>query len=187
MFRIVLFLLTGLIICFLFLKSRAVESNSEKPIFLRVDSIANEHHTRINVVFRSMYRPTDDKLKTLKSDYSNLWAHLNYLYATNDVVAGKEYYTEGWFRQICSHYTGIQQPMLIRTDEQHELQIQNWSRDELVCTAIDSNIVFNYQYLDKTTKKTRATIALVLLFQGDHWRIDAMKVLSESLVMPTNN
>jgi hypothetical protein len=120
------------------------------------------------------------QLETLKKDYSNIWAHLNHLYATNDVVAGKEYYTEDWFKQICRHFNGIQQPVLTRTDEQHELHIQNWASDGLICTAIDSNVVFNTNFPDKTVRRTRAVIAVVLLLQGDHWRLDAIRIINET-------
>jgi len=96
------------------------------------------------------------------------------------VEAGKEYYTEDWFRQLCLHYQGIQKPVITREDKQHELHIQNWSSDGLICTAIDSNVVFTYLYPDNHIDKTKATIALVLLYQGDHWRIDAIRVISET-------
>jgi hypothetical protein len=168
-----------LLLGFLFLQGRLHETNNEKPVYMRTDEIAKAHQTKINCIIHSLYQPDSFQLETLQKDYSNIWAHLNHLYATNDVAAGKEYYTEGWFKQICKQYNGIQKPIITRTDEQHDLQIENWSSDGLICTALDSNVVLQYRYPDASIKSFKANIAVVLLFQGDHWRIDALRVLSE--------
>jgi len=165
---------------YLFLQGSAIERSSEKPVFLRLDNIAMAHKTSIDLTIHSEYIPDSLQLQILKKDYSNLWAHLNHLYATNDINAGKEYYTESWFRQIAGHFEGVQETIIARMDEHHELHIQNWASDGLVCTAIDSNVVFAYTYPDEKIEKTRANLAIVLLFQGDHWRIDALKVLDET-------
>lgn len=180
MLRILFISLLILIIGFFFLQGRLNNRNGEKPVFLRTDEIALSHQTKIQTRIHSLYQPDSIALEMLKKDYSNIWAHLNHLYATNEVEAGKEYYTEDWFKQICRHYAGTQQPKISRTDEQHELHIQNWASDGLVCAAIDSNIVLKTNYPDKTIRTTKANIAVILLFQGDHWRIDAMRVLNET-------
>jgi hypothetical protein len=157
------------------------EDNSEiKPVFLSTDVIALAHTTCIDVTVNSRHKPDSAQIEILKKDYSNLWAHLNHLYATNDVEAGKEYYTEDWFKQICKHYKAAMPQQLHRHDEKHNLHIENWSTDDLICTAIDSNVVLNTTLPDNTMKKTKANIAVVLLLQGDHWRIDAMRVISET-------
>lgn len=179
MLRILFISLLVLLLGFFFLQGRLNVRNEEKPVFLRTDEIALNHQTNIQTTIHSVYKPDSLQLETLKKDYSNIWAHLNHLYASNDVEAGKEYYTEDWFKQICSHYNGIQQPLVTRRDEQHELHIQNWASDGLVCTAIDSNVILHYQYPDKANKTTKANLAVVLLFQGDHWRIDAIRVIDE--------
>jgi len=179
MMRILFIVLIFLAAGFLFLQGRLNERNGEKPVFLRTDEIANAHQTNIAVSVHSIYKPDSFQLDMLKKDYSNIWAHLNHLYQTNDVEAGKEYYTEDWFKQINHHYNGTLHTSVKRTDEQHELHIQNWAWDGLVCSAIDSNIILHYQFPDKSVKTTRATIAVVLLFQGDHWRIDALRVTNE--------
>jgi hypothetical protein len=179
MLRILFISLIILLLGFLFLQGRLNERNGEKPVFLRTDEIALNHQTKIQTTVHSIYKPDSLQLETLKKDYSNIWAHLNHLYASNDVEAGKEYYTEDWFKQICRHYSGVQQPLLTRTDEQHELQIQNWSSDGLICTAIDRNIILKTVYPGNKIQRTKANIAVVLLFQGDHWRIDAMRVIDE--------
>jgi len=179
MLRILFISLLVLLLGFFFLQRRLNERNEEKPVFLRTDEIALAHQTKIQTTVHSLYKPDSLQLETLKKDYSNIWAHLNHLYASNDVEAGKEYYTEDWFKQICRHYNGVQQPLIKREDEQHELHIQNWSSDGLICTAIDSNVVLKTIYPDKKIQRTKASIAVVLLFQGDHWRIDAMRVIDE--------
>lgn len=156
-----------------------MEINQEKPVFLRNDEVAAAHHPVVNVFVHSIYKPSEAELKIIQADYSNIWSHLNQLYASNDVEEGKEYYTEGWFRQICAFYKNIQKPVLKRTDLRHQLHISTWASDALVCTAIDSNVIFKYQYPNKPEKYTLANIAVVLLVQGDHWRIDGIRIIDE--------
>jgi hypothetical protein len=182
MLRILFIGVIVLVVGFFFLEERVKPSAGEKPVFLRVDTITGNHQTNIFITSHSMYTPTDNEYDVLRTDYSNIWAHLNYLYATNNVLAGKEYYTEDWFKQICNHYELPQQPIIKRTDEKHELHIQNWASDALVCTAIDSNVIFKYQYPDNTEKFTKANIAVILLQQGDHWRIDAIRIIDETVL-----
>jgi hypothetical protein len=121
-------------------------------------------------------------MEILQKDYANIWAHLNHLYQTNDVEAGKEFYTEDWFKQICSHYRNKIDTQIDRKDLNHFLEIQNWSSDGLICTAIDKNVNFIYNYPNHQIKKTRADIAVILHFQGDNWRIDALKILKETTI-----
>ena len=180
MFRIIFLFFIFLMIMLLYLLSRNIQNNSEKPIFLKTDTLADAHKSAVEIKIHSLYKPVDSEVEILKNDYSNLWAHLNYLYATNDVEAGKEYYTEGWFKQLCSHYNGKIETPIIRNDLKHSLHIQNWANDGLICTAIDSDVVFKYTYIDSTVYNTKANIAVVLLYQGDHWRIDALRILNES-------
>lgn len=164
---------------FLFLKGRTNERNGEMPIFLSTDEITSAHQTKINISLHSIYRPDSTQLETLEKDYGNIWAHLNQLYATNDVEAGKEYYTEDWFKQINHHYNEPVSIVINRTDEQHELHIINWAWDNLVCSAIDSNVVLKYTYPDQSIHITKANLAIVLLYQGDHWRLDAIRLINE--------
>jgi hypothetical protein len=179
MFRIIFILLVVLMVSLLYLQSRTMQTSSEKPIFLRTDEIANTHSTNIELKIHSHYLPVESEQETLKKDYSNIWAHLNHLYNTNDVETGKEYYTEGWFRQICSYNIKKILTPVIRNDLQHALHIQNWENDGLICTVIDSNVVFKYTFPDSTVQTTKANLAMVLLYQGDHWRIDALRVINE--------
>lgn len=180
MIRILFIPLIGIIAIFLFLQGRLNERNGEKPVFLRYDEIADAHQTNINLTLHSIYKPDSVQLETLKKDYSNLWAHLNHLYETNDVEAGKEYYTEEWFKQINHYYNGTVTSTIKRSDVQHELHIKNWAWDGLVCALTDSNLILQYQYPDKTIRKTKASLEMVLLYQGDHWRIDAVRLKYET-------
>ncbi len=182
MFRIFFLGLLALVLGYFFLQGKLRQRHDEKPIFLRTDAIAQAHHTSISVCVESPYKPTNEQLAALTTDYANLWAHLNHIYATNDVEAGKEYYTEAWFVQLCRHYKGIQPTDVLRQDDRHELHLRNWSTDGLVCTAVDSNVVLTYHYPDQTTKTTQASLAIALLYQGDHWRIDALRLIHESTI-----
>ncbi len=168
-----------LIIVTLFvLKGSMNERKGELPIFMRADLIAENHQTKIDVQLHSIYQPDSFQLAMLKKDYSNIWAHLNHLYQTNEVEAGKEYYTEDWFKQITGHYRGKASSPVSRKDLQHELHIQNWSEDGLVCSLIDSNVVVHYRFPnEKQPRVEKMHLAMALLLQGDHWRIDAMRVL----------
>jgi hypothetical protein len=177
--RILFILFIALLSVFIFLQLRSQKPAEQLPVFLRADGIADEHDTDIDIRLHSRYKPAWFELDKLRKDYSDLWAHLNHLYSTNDVEAGKEYYTEDWFKQICSHYETKQEASIIRTDSAHQLNIINWASDGLVFTAIDSNVVLKYQYKDKSTKTTISDIAVVLLFQGDHWRLDAIRIINE--------
>lgn len=178
--RILLLLFILLVITYLFLQGDLQQKEMVKPIFLVEDEIAKNHHTQIEISIGSTHRPNEYQLEVLKSDYANIWAHLNHLYQTNEVEIGKEYYTEDWYKQICANYEKPIKNPVQRIDLNHKLHIKNWSTDALVCTAIDSNVVFNNIYPNQKTKRTSANIAVVLLFQGDHWRIDAMKILTET-------
>ncbi|MES2849022.1 MAG: hypothetical protein V4685_08200 [Bacteroidota bacterium] len=184
MLRIIFISVIVLAAGLLFLQGRLLERSNDKPVFLTTDKIADAHHTKIDVSVQSVYKPDSIQVETLKKDYSNLWAHLNHLFATNEVEKGKEYYTEPWFRQLCSHYKNvIELTGIVRKDVSHQLVIQNWSSDGLVCTAIDSSVVFKYTYPNKSSSSTKAKIAVVMLYQGDHWRIDAIKIIEE---LPAN-
>jgi hypothetical protein len=139
------FFLAGVIVlamALIFLEAELSERSSEKPVFLQTDDIAAVHTTNIKTAIHSAYKPAPSQLQMLEQDYSNLWAHLNYLYQTNNTEAGKEYYTENWFKQICLFYNGEVPAMCFRKDLTHQLHIQNWASDALICTAIDSNAVF---------------------------------------------
>ena len=181
MIRYYFLLVIAIVLAYLLLQGNQMSRGSELPIFMRVDQIALDHQTKVQVTNHARYKPESAQLVQLKNDYSNLWAHLNHLYATNDINSGKEYYTEAWFRQMASHYGGTIRPAITRTDTQHELHIKNWASDGLVYTAIDSCVVLQYHYPDGGIKTSKINLALVMLFEGDHWRIDAMKLLPDPI------
>lgn len=185
--RYLFFLFIAIMILFTILQERGMKHDSVKPQFLIVDTIADSHQTQIITKVHSPYKPNKAQLKAFEADYSNIWSHLNNLYATNDVEAGKEYYTEAWFKQVCRFYKGVQTIKITREDVKHELHVMNWSSDALVCNAIDSNVVFKYTYPDKTQKTTTSNIAIVLLLQGDHWRIDAIRMINETIINNKKN
>jgi hypothetical protein len=93
MLRYFFLLLLVLSVSLIFLNGRLQSTNSEKPIFLQYDAIADEHQSKVDVQSNAAIKPTKEQVEVLKKDYTNIWAHLNHLYATNNVVAGKEYYT----------------------------------------------------------------------------------------------
>ena len=177
-----------LLVVFFYFQIMKNEKIEDIPIFLKTDVISQNHNSKLELTFHSRYKPDSFQIEVLKNDYNNLWAHLNYLYHTNDVLAGKEYYTEPWFKSISGNYN-IETPknVIVRKDIQHHLHIQNWSTDGLVCTAIDSNVVLSYTYPDSTTIIKQVNIAIVLLYQGDHWRIDAMSLMDETPIVSFRN
>jgi len=175
--RILFIFILFIVVLFFILQGRLYQRSSEKPIFMQNDLIAESHQTEMDIKIHSLYRPDSFQLSMLKKDYSNIWAHLNYLYETNDIEKGKEYYSENWFKQLSKHYKDNSQTLATRYDKTHQVHIINWAEDGLVCNVIDSNIVLQYHFSDKTFKSYKNTIAFALVFQGDHWRIDGMKVL----------
>ena len=178
MMRMGLISLIILVAVYLFLQGRISDRSSEKPIFLQVDKIALSHETKINIKLESKFKPDSLQLETLINNYSNIWAHLNHLYSTNDIISGKEFYTENWFKHLTANYKETINAPVKREDKNHNLIIKNWSSDGLVCTAIDSNILISYTYLNHKIDTSYISMAVVLLFQGDNWRIDALKVLN---------
>ncbi len=175
MLRYFFLLLLVLSISLLFLNGRLQSTNSEIPVFLKYDTIANEHHSKFEVKVNASIPPNKQQLEDFIDDYSHIWGHLNYLYATNDVIAGKEYYSEDWFKQVCLQYKKKQNPIIQRSDLSHQVTIQNWAWDGLVCTITDI-VKLGYIFPNKNTSIKYLNIAMVLLYQGDHWRIDAIKV-----------
>jgi hypothetical protein len=176
------------LLVFAVLQIRERQVLQEVPIFLKTDEIANAHKTKIGIHLQSKYKPDSSQLDVLKSDYSNIWAHLNYVYETNDITAGKEYYTEALMKQMSTNYEGkLKSSFIKRQDIKHNLYIQNWSTDGLVCTAIDSNVELKFVYNNSLVKVIQVNLALVLLYQGDHWRIDALRVLDESVILSYRN
>ncbi len=182
-FRIIYISFVVLGLTFLALQTKIIDRRFQLPIFLKHDLIAEKHNAAISVTVESGVRPNDLQVEVLKKDYDALWAHLNYLYSTNDVNPGKEYYTEDWFRVICTGNPQRCQLPVSRQDLDHFLHIIDWSADGLVCTVIDSSVLLKYSFKRNKTADslvyTRACYAISLLFQGDHWRIDGLHLIAE--------
>ena len=183
-FRIIYILFIVLATAFLFLQGKLIDRRYVLPAFLKQDTVAEHHNAAITVMVKcGGLQPNEAQIDILAKNYDALWAHLNYLYRTNDVEKGKEYYTEEWFRLICRDNPTTFQLPVTRTDLSHQLNIIEWSADGLVCAAIDSNVHICYRYYSgqkkDSTVYTIANYAVTLLFQGDHWRIDAFHLINE--------
>lgn len=186
--QMIYILLIGAISSYIALQIIHRSTSQELPLFIREDKIIQDHETHIDIEIISKYKPDSFQLIDLKLDYKNLWAHFNHIYETNDILAGKEYYTEAWMRQLTRNDEGnIEATGIKRRDIKHSLIIHNWSADGLVCTAIDSNVELVYTYPDGITQVKQAKIALILLYQGDHWRVDAMRVINEFPIVSYRN
>lgn len=179
--RIIYLLFGSIILSFAILRIINKTPGQELPLFLKQDEIVENLKTPVEVKIHSKYKPDSFLLENLKSDYRNIWAHINHFYMTNDIMAGKEYYTESWMRQLSSNYDPhFRVNDLKRSVVSHHLYIQNWSTDGLVCTAIDSNAEFIYHYPNGQMYAVKTSIATILLYQGDHWRIDALRVIDQT-------
>ncbi|WP_200977575.1 hypothetical protein [Echinicola sp. 20G] len=153
------------------------------PIFLQEDEIVEQHQTQVEITVHSKYKPNASQLEQFRQDYSGVWAHLNHLYRTNDVVAGKEFYTESWFRQLATKQVKTMESGIQRKDLFHDVHLMNWSADGLVCTIVDSTAVLEYDFPKVGKKFTLSTVAMVLLYQGDHWRIDGIRFIDEKEII----
>jgi hypothetical protein len=155
------------------------QQNTELPIFIRTDEVAVAHESKISLAVPTVIVPGEIAQEQFKSDYANIWAHLNHLYSTNDVEKGKEYYTEAFFRSICKNKMEVQEAFIQREDLSHNVIMQSWSWDGLVCVGIDTNVILKYTVQNEVPYYTKSKVAFALLFQGDHWRIDGIKFIEE--------
>ena len=152
------------------------------PTFIKTDEIAVKHESKI-VLAEPTTRivPSKEAQAQFKLDYNNIWAHLNHLYSTNNVEEGKEYYTEDFFKSICKNRAVLPVPRINREDKSHNIVLQSWSWDGLVCVGVDTSLIFKYTIQNKKSYYTKAKVAFALLFQGDHWRIDGIKFIEEKI------
>jgi hypothetical protein len=153
------------------------------PYFLRYDHLSEAHSSEIKVNLPSKIQPSEYLVKGLTKDYDAIWAHLNYLYGTNDVHPIKEWVTERFYLTLVDDYQGTFFPEIRRSDLSHNIYIHNWSQDGLVCHLVDSAAVLQYEFPDGKISKSKAQIAVTLLFQGDNWRLDALNVFNETLII----
>ena len=146
------------------------------PDYVRLDRIAENHKPEMHWNHRSIFPPDTQSMIDFLRDYAALWAHLNHLRETNDVQAGKGYYTENWFKQICKH-PALQESGCQRRDLSHRIGIENWSQDKLICTLSDT---VQLRYAEGGMQRNAmALVWAVMLKQGDHWRLDAIRFGAE--------
>ena len=174
------FLLVGVL---LFSLAKLQQRSEEVPYFLRFDEIAAAHQADIDVKVNASFPPNEQQVYLLKKDYLALWAHLNAIYATNDLKPSKDRLTERIYSTMAIAYPGTSSGLSHRKDLNHKLTIQNWSRDGLACQVIDS-LQFEYLMPDSTHYKTDAVLALSLVYQGDNWRLDGIKFIHEKPFSP---
>lgn len=156
------------------------EIKSEIPSFVIPDSVAADTTAKLKLIIPASISINPDARLDLQKDYKAIWQHLNHFYKNNDPIIGKEYYTQQWFELISKDFHKPITSPITRQDHNHELHIQSWSDDGLICTAIDSNLILSYHYPTNTGDslvKDTTHIALILFYQGEHWRIHAMNHL----------
>jgi hypothetical protein len=147
------------------------------PDYVRLDRIAQNHQPEMRWNRHSIFPPDSQSMEEFMRDYAALWAHLNHLRQSNDVLAGKGYYTENWFRQICLNPIRCETNNK-RRDLSHRIGIENWSQDKLICTLSDT-VRFHYEEAG-SARTSEALVWAVMLKQGDHWRLDAIRFGSEN-------
>ncbi|GMQ30597.1 hypothetical protein [Algoriphagus confluentis] len=175
------FVLVGIL---LFSLASLQKVKPEPPYFLRFDERAFNHQTQMNLRVESSVEPTDDQLRTLEKDLVAIWAHLNYIYESNDLKPGKDRFTERFYQSLSEAYPGQLSGAVKRQDISHLVIIKNWSRDGLACQLIDSSAVIQYHLPSGDSIQTQASIAMALYFQGDNWRLDALKIINEKPLKP---
>ena len=144
------------------------------PYFQRKDQIIQNDTPDVRIINQSMTQLSNTQVEILKRDYLILWFHLDHLHNTNDIVSSKSYFTEEFYRFLVSNYEAALHGNLLRKTYNHDVSIVNFSPDGLICTLTDRNILLKYEtpvhyYFDTVN------VAMVLLYQGENWRIDALQ------------
>ncbi|WP_339876630.1 hypothetical protein [uncultured Algoriphagus sp.] len=161
--------------------ARIKNTNDQVPYFLRYDSLAINSDPAVDLKVKSNYIPTEQQLEKLQNDYAAIWAHLNYLYQHPNPEPSKERFTEHFYLNLANNYKEGQLGAIERKDLSHSLIIKTWSRDGLSCNLVDSLAKFSYRFPDGSIETSSATIAVSLLFQGDNWRLDAIRFIDETI------
>lgn len=175
------FVLVGIL---LFSLASLQKVKPEPPYFLRFDERAFNHRTQLNLEVQSSVEPTLEQLNTLEKDLKAIWAHLNYIHESNDLKPGKDRFTERFYQSLAEAYPGQLFGAVKRQDISHQVIVKNWSRDGLACQLIDSAAVIQYRLPSGDSIQTQASIAMALYFQGDNWRLDALKIINEKRLNP---
>ncbi len=143
-----------------------------RPFFIQNDAIADSHITQLVFEDNSLTTISETDQQQLIEDYKNIWAHLNHLYATNDVVAGKRYYTEAFFDWLCTDHE-ISPELLTRKDIHHQLTLTHYSNNGLLAIVKDELLV-EYYWNEKQIKKEKIKIGMALQKLDEKWCIDAI-------------
>ncbi|MFC5624360.1 hypothetical protein [Algoriphagus winogradskyi] len=165
--------------------SRLQVKNDDVPYFLRYDSIAANSNPQIDLEIESVIVPSEQQIEKLLEDYAAIWAHLNELYQHSNPKPNKERFTERFYVNLAENYQEGPPGPIRRTNLSHAIQIKTWSKDGLACNILDSLAVFQYRFPDNTSQTSEAKIAVSLLFQGDNWRLDAIRFIEEKTTTPT--
>jgi hypothetical protein len=163
----------------LFSMARLQEKNDEVPYFLRYDSLAANSNPKIDLIVESSIEPTEQQLEKLVKDYAAIWAHLNQLYQHPNPKPSKERFTERFYLHLANNYIAGPSSSIQRKDLSHFIHIKTWSKDGLSCNILDENAQFSFKLPDGSVQTTASTIAISLLFQGDNWRLDAIRFIDE--------
>lgn len=161
----------------LFSMARLQKKNDEVPHFLRYDTLAVNANPRIELEVVSLIEPTEEQLDILKKDYAAIWAHLNRMYQYPDPKPSKERFTERFYLHLAKNFKKGDPGSVVRSDSSHHIQVVTWSKDGLSCNLLDQNAAFNYTFPDGSVQSSSNSIAISLLFQGDNWRLDAIKFI----------
>ncbi len=167
--------LTSLLVAIAVSKIIANSEKSELPSYIINDDIALNHHTKINFDIQSQVKPSPVGQEQLLNDYKNIWAHLNHLYTTNEVSAGKKYYTEEFFDALCRQFQKSPQ-WVQRHDREHHLILTHYSRNGLLAILHDSLVILEYDFPNQQKRIEKVEVAIALIYQGEHWRLDALNI-----------
>ncbi|WP_296703384.1 hypothetical protein [Algoriphagus sp.] len=159
--------------------SRLQVKNDDVPYFLRYDSLAANSNPIIEVKIESVYPPNEQQIEKLKEDYAAIWAHLNQVYQYPNPKPSKERFTERFYMNLADNFENGISGSIQRLDLTHNLIIKTWSRDGLSCNLIDDPAELEYRFPDGTIQTHASKIAVSLLFQGDNWRLDAIRFIEE--------
>ena len=159
--------------------AKVKKKNDDIPYFLRYDSLAANSNPKIDLEVESSIVPTEPQLEKLVEDYAAIWAHLNQLYQHPNPKPSKERFTERFYLHLANNYIAGPSSSIQRKDISHEIHIKTWSRDGLSCNILDENAQFSFELPDGSLQTTTSTIAVSLLFQGDNWRLDAIRFIDE--------
>lgn len=144
------------------------------PYYLQSDLREQKENTDIFVKNKSITQISNSQIEIIKKDYQKIWLFLDKLHNTNDILSGKKYFTEEFYKFLLVNHKSGYAGNFSRKTYNHDISIVNITPDGLICALIDSNILVKYEtplyyYFDTVH------VAVVLLYQGENWRVDALQ------------